>query len=189
MNHPELLLIPIMMLLDYFLTVWGAVLSEQKYRQHFKIEHYELNPIWQKTIARKQWLNPKHLTSVTVIAVLCLWWSSAWTFRDNTMEGMFGFITILLASIIGLHVSNIFIFHYLLRHPECVSGEVRMSHLLMLHMSRLRFFILLFPLVLISIFEPTPFVIGGLCSQIVFFLVNLVWAAKAKGNLRKENPA
>jgi hypothetical protein len=189
MNHPELLLIPILMLLDYFLTVWGAVLSEKKYRQHFKIEHYELNPIWQKSIARKQWFNPKHLGIVSAIMVLCLLWSHGWTGRDDGAEGMFGFIIISLGSIIGHHVSNIFMFYYLVRHPECVSGEVTMSHLLVLHMSQFRFFALFFPLVLISIFSPSPFVMGGLCSQIVFFIVSLVWTAKAKAKMRKENPA
>lgn len=105
------------------------------------------------------------------------------------MEGMFGFYTIFFASIIGLHVSNIFIFNYLLRHPECVSGEVTMSHLLTLHMSRFRFLALIFPMVLISIFSPTPFVIGGVCSQIVLIIINWVWTAKAKAKLRKQNPA
>jgi uncharacterized membrane protein YciS (DUF1049 family) len=188
MNHPELLLFPVMMLLDYFLTVWGAILSERKYKQHFKFEHYEINPIWQKTIARKQWFNPKHLASVAFVSVMCILWSNGWTGRDYVMEGMFGFITIFIAGIIGVHVSNILTFNYLLRHPEFVSGEVTMSHLLTFSMSRFRLCTLFFPLVLISIFSPTPFVIGGLCSQIVHFIVNLVWTAKAKRKVRKENP-
>jgi len=178
-----------MMLLDYYLTVWGAILSERKYRHHFKMEHYELNPVWQNSIARKQWFNPRYLGIVSAVTVLCLWWSSSWTFPDNTMEGMLGFITIYLGSIIGQHVSNIFTFNYILRHPESVSGEVTMSHLLILAISRFRAVALLFPLALISIFSPTPFVIGGLFSQIILFITHLLWTAKAKAKLRKETPA
>ncbi len=68
MKHPELILIPILMFSDYFLTVAGAVLKEKKYADHFKFEHYELNPIWQKEIAQKKWLNPKHIVLTIVFS-------------------------------------------------------------------------------------------------------------------------
>ena len=48
MHHPELLLLPILMFADYFLTVLGAIHAEKKHSQHIRSEHYELNPAWQK---------------------------------------------------------------------------------------------------------------------------------------------
>ncbi|MGD0815068.1 MAG: hypothetical protein ABSA83_15795 [Verrucomicrobiota bacterium] len=189
MNHPELLLIPLMMLLDYFLTVWGAVLSERKYRHHFKIEHYELNPAFQSSVARKQWLNPKHLGIVSALTVICFWWSSVWRGQDVFAECLFGYLTILFASIIGRHASNILTFYYHIRHPECVSGEVRMSHLLALNNARFRGLSLFFPLILIAFFSPSPFVIGGVLSQVALFFVHLKWLAKAKVKMQTENPA
>ena len=45
MRHPEVLFVPVLMVLDYYLTLYGAHLAEQSYRRHFKTEHYELNPI------------------------------------------------------------------------------------------------------------------------------------------------
>jgi len=50
---PEVLLLPVMMILDYVLTLTGAKLAERKYRLHFKIVQYELNPIWQKSVNHK----------------------------------------------------------------------------------------------------------------------------------------
>jgi hypothetical protein len=61
MRHPEVFLVPVLLLLDYFLTVGGSKLAARKYSQHFKFEHYEMNPLWQKTISQGKWLNPKHL--------------------------------------------------------------------------------------------------------------------------------
>ena len=42
---------PPFMLADYFLTLAGAAQKERKYDDHFKTEHYELNPTWQKDVA------------------------------------------------------------------------------------------------------------------------------------------
>src|SRR5262245_6019846 len=61
MLHPEVLLVPVLMVLDYYLTLYGAHLAEQSYRRHFKTEHYELNPIWQRAVARRRWINLWHL--------------------------------------------------------------------------------------------------------------------------------
>ncbi len=73
MRHPEALLLPIMMLADYFLTVAGAILREKGYSLHFRDPHYELNPVWQKHIAEKKWLNPRHaLLTIALSAMLIL---------------------------------------------------------------------------------------------------------------------
>ncbi|MBK8921077.1 MAG: hypothetical protein IPM81_06140 [Saprospirales bacterium] len=55
MKHPELLLLPVFMLADYFLTLAGAIQAEKKYSHHFQTEQYELNPAWQPR------LGPRHL--------------------------------------------------------------------------------------------------------------------------------
>ena len=68
MLHPEVLFVPVLMLLDYYLTLYGAHLAEQSYRRHFKTEHYELNPIWQSAVSRRHWINLRHLACVVVVA-------------------------------------------------------------------------------------------------------------------------
>ena len=186
MNHPEVFIIPVMMLADYFLTVWGAILSEKKYRLHFKIEHYELNPLWQKNIASKNWFNPRHLTIVAIFTVFCFVWSNIWIEDDPVFKGFFGYLIVLEGSIIGNHLTNICIFFYVNRHPESIHGEIKMNHPLMLCMAQFRAFSLLMVLILIAIFSPTPFILGGLCSQICFLLVKLFWIAKANANEKRK---
>ena len=77
MKHPEVILVPAFMLADYFLTLAGAVLRDRKYSDHFKTEHYEMNPLWQKDVARKKWLNPRHI--VLVVVVSCVNQSHDWS--------------------------------------------------------------------------------------------------------------
>lgn len=187
MNHPEVFVIPVMMLADYFLTVWGAILSEKKYRLHFKIEHYELNPLWQKNIASKKWFNPRHLAIVAIFMGFCFLWSNTWAGDDPVAEGIFGYLVILFGSIIGSHLANIFTFFYVNRHPESIHGEITMNHPLMLCIAQFRTANLLLVLTLIAIFSPTPFVLGGLCSQICFLVVKLFWIEKANANEKRKN--
>ena len=61
MNYPELLLLPLLMMTDYLLTLVAASIKEKKYADHFKVQHYELNPIWQKDVSHKKWVNPRHI--------------------------------------------------------------------------------------------------------------------------------
>ncbi len=186
MNHPEVLIIPVMMLADYLLTAWGAILSQKRYRQHFKVEHYELNPIWQKSIAQKKWFNPKHLVIVCIFTTFCCLWSNRWAGTDTGSEVLFGFLVTLNASVIGTHLTNILTFQYVNRHPDCMSGEITMNHPMMLNMTQFRLFSLLLILTIIAIFSPTPFIIGGACSQFVFLFVQLIWIAKANATQRKQ---
>jgi acetolactate synthase-1/2/3 large subunit len=71
-NHPESLLVPALMLTDYWLTVAGARLRDSGYASHFKTPSYELNPLWQKTIAGKRWLNGKHLALTVIVGTACV---------------------------------------------------------------------------------------------------------------------
>ena len=187
MNHPELFIIPLLILSDYLLTVWGAVLSEKKYRQHFKIENYELNPIWQKSIAQKRWVNPKFMGIVVLVTGFCFVWSNGWTEKDVFSEGLFGFLVILSTSLIAVHLSNILTFVYMARHPQSISGEVAMSHMLILKMAQFRSMGLVFVFAVIAIFSPTPFVIGGLVSQVFLSILKLRWLAKARAIEKKKN--
>jgi hypothetical protein len=60
------------MLLDYYLTLYGATLEEKAYGQHFKGGPYEMNPLWQQAVANHRWINPRLLALVgclTAIAV------------------------------------------------------------------------------------------------------------------------
>lgn len=72
MHHPVILAVPLLMLLDYALTILGARASLQVYRRHFRMPHYELNPMWQKSVAQLRWFNPRHLGLVCLVTALLL---------------------------------------------------------------------------------------------------------------------
>src|SRR5262249_53832041 len=128
MKYPQILLLPVMMFADYFLTVWGAILKERKHSEHFKHEHYELNPIFQKEIAKKKWFNPRH-TLVTILVSLGLALLLQFgDIPDAVAEGLLGYFFTLFGAIIGRHLSNILIFKQMARSPNEVSGQIKMSH-------------------------------------------------------------
>ncbi|HCE45746.1 MAG TPA: hypothetical protein DET40_19560 [Lentisphaeria bacterium] len=62
MKHQEVLLLPMPMFSDYFLTLLGAVMKDKKYCEHLKTQHYELNPVWQVNIAQKKYSFNKFLS-------------------------------------------------------------------------------------------------------------------------------
>ena len=66
MRYPQILILPVLMLADYFLTVAGAILKDRGYSKHFRSRHYELNPVWQKQIAARKWFSPRHLLTTVI---------------------------------------------------------------------------------------------------------------------------
>ena len=125
---------------------------------------------------------------MTAVTALCFVWAVCWEGEDGYAEGILGFLTMLSGSLVGVHLSNIGTFRYFIRNPECASGEIKLNHLAALNMSRCRIATLFFPLTLIAIFSPSPFVIGGVCSQVYLYCLTWRWIAKAKAQLRKANP-
>ena len=161
MKHPEFLLVPVFMFADYFLTLAGAVLKDRKYGDHFKAEHYELNPIWQKNVARKKWLNPRQIVLVVVSSSILILPMEFVEMPQPFIQAVLGCLLAVLGMVIGRHLSNLMIFRHVIRKPEEISGQVTMSHALLLWVSLYQYLTILVPLALIAIFSPSPFVIGA----------------------------
>jgi len=110
MNYPEIFLLPVLMFADYFLTVAGNIQRDKKYSEHFKVEHYELNPIWQKSIAEKKWFNVRHiLLTISVTAILAGLLEFG-DLPDGLVQVISGAWVVLFSIVIGRHLSNILIF-------------------------------------------------------------------------------
>jgi hypothetical protein len=45
---------------------------------------------------------------------------------------------------------------------------------------------LFLPLAFVAIFNPTPFIIGGVCSPLVLFITHLLWIKKAEAKARAQ---
>jgi hypothetical protein len=178
MKYPEIVVLPLLMLSDHFLTILGAVQKDKGYSDHFKTEHYELNPIWQKSVNRKAWLDPRHLL-LTVLATYVL--AGILEFGDTPApfaEGVFGFLFVCFGMVIGRHLSNILLFRRVARKPEEITGQVVMAHSLALSSSAYQYLIVAVPIVMIAIFNPTGFTIGSLAGAIMIFVVHFFWLRK-----------
>jgi hypothetical protein len=74
------------MLSDYILTVAGARSRRKAYASHFKTTGdgsmgasitwaaptYELNPLWQETIAKLRWFNGRHFMLTVVVSAIVI---------------------------------------------------------------------------------------------------------------------
>jgi len=175
MHHPESLLIPVLMLCDYWLTVAGARAREGVYAEHFKTQHYELNPIWQAAIARKRWLNPRHLALTFAISAVFIGVGETLLANDPVFDFVIGALFAVFGAVNGRHLSNLATFAWMRRHPDELSGNIAMSHALTLWLSTFQYLVLLLPLALLAIVTPTPHVLGGLGGGVLLIAVHLGW--------------
>lgn len=178
MNYPEILLLPVLMFSDYVLTVAGAIQKEKNYDNHFKTQHYELNPAWQNSISQKKWFNPKHIFFTLIVSVGLTFLAEFGGLPAFLIQGMIGCLFVVYGMIIGRHLSNILVFWLLDKKPNEISGQVAMSHSLLLSISAFQYLIGLIPIFFIAVFAPTPYTIGGLVGACLIFVVHTLWIRK-----------
>lgn len=185
MKHPQIVLLPLLMFADYFLTVWGAVLRDKGYGNYFKSEHYELNPVWQKAISRKRWVNPRHIVLTLLISGILAALLEFGDVPEPFPEFLFGCLFVSFGMIVGRHLSNILIFRRLALRPQEISGQVVMAHSLTLSISAFQYLVVAVPVAMVAIFSPTPFALGGAAAAVVMFVVHAVWIWRHR---RASNP-
>lgn len=178
MKHPEVFLVPILMLADYLMTLIGAVLSKRKYGQHVRTEHYELNPVWQTAVARRKWFNPKHLFLVAVLTSLLFLVGESGAFREPFVEAVLGAVLIIFGTLLGRHLSNLIMFWHVIRTPEQISGQLTMSHALVLSISMYQYLVVCVPFVIVATFMPSPFTFGGLFGIALLLVAHMGWITR-----------
>ena len=187
MQHPVVLLVSVLMLLDYYLTLLGARLADRSYRRHFKTEHYELNPIWQSAVAGRRWLNVRHLILVMLVTGILVLLGEVLLVEaiepDTTLlNGLLGFLFTVYGLMLGRHLSNILTFAHLGRHPDEVVGEVRLSHRYVVSLSIYQLLVAAVPIAMIAVFSTSPFVLGALAGVLAIMLVKAFWLVRAGRN-------
>lgn len=189
MKHPEMLLLPVLMLCDYYLTVVGFVLYRKGYRNRVKIDQYELNPLWQASISKVRWFNPRHLAIVALVTGAVFFLVEYIDSPPETVAFLFGVVFMASAVLVSRHIANILFFTYAIRHPEQFSGEVHIGHEMTLKTSQCHVLAALLPLILIAVFVPSPFVIGSVVSVLMLLLVHSLWLRKYRRKKAKEQAA
>jgi hypothetical protein len=186
MNHPEVILVPLLFLADYFLTVFGAILKEKKYDEFFKTEQYELNPVWQHAIGKKKWFNPRLLGWAVLLAGFLV----SLEFANVPNEIIHGFVAcfvLLFGATIGRHLSNILTFRRLIKKSDDISGQITMSHALVLTLSLYQSVAVVVPVVLLVIFYPSPALIGAFIGSLLLFAIHLGWIRRYKKKVEASN--
>lgn len=175
MKNAIILLLPLLMLIDYYLTLVGARLYGRKYGQHVRLEQYELNPLWQTSINQPRWFNFRHLLLILLLTLLLLplagWGTgSDWfdLFLSGTLLTSFTFI-------IGRHLANILTFYVAIKQADAIQGEVKMSYKMSLRASQHQLLILFVPLLLSVWVTGHPFLVGGVTAVLVLWLVHWLW--------------
>ena len=185
MSHPEVLLTPLLMLTDYYLTLLCAVLKEKRYDACFKTEHFELNPMWRSDVAQKKWFNVRHLALTSLLSAALIWTVGYGGLPTEFIDCMLGALFVVYGLVIGRHLSNITFFVYINRRPSEISGQVTMSHPLVMALSMSHTLVVALPLIAVALSAPGPFVNGGLLGVVVFLIVHLFWLGRY--TLRRKN--
>lgn len=187
MKHPIALIIPVLMLCDYYLTIVGSILCRRGYDKHIKAEQYELNPAWQSSINKRKWFNTRYLMLVALVTLLAVFISETGDVLINGLGDFFvAMLIVLFSTIIGRHLSNILIFRYVVKHPEEMSGEVHLGQKMVLKMSQYHVLLALCPFIVVALYVQAPFVLGGLSGLLLFWAIHWSWLSKYKRQLEKQ---
>ncbi len=184
MAYLYVLLCALLMLADYYLTLWGSVLSKSSgHAQIFVNEHYELNPQWQTDVTRLRWVNPQFLVraAIVLIALIIL---AAVSQLDPLFRPIFEFFVGLFlgmyAVLDGRHLYNILVFRYMAKHPDYVVGQVKLDYLLSLQISQYQLVTILLPLLVVVIAAPSFLGVGALLGLLRLEISFINWSRKAR---------
>lgn len=178
MKYPELLTVPALVLADYFLTLLSATEREKKYADHFAVEHFELNPVWQNQVARRKWFNPKHLLLTVTITLALVFLAEYAPVPEPFVRGTLGCLIVFFGMTIGRHLTNLMVFQHAINNPEDISGRLTMKHGMVLSVSLYNYAVVAVPVALIALFAPSAFVIGAVLACLLQVIVHAKWISQ-----------
>lgn len=178
MNHPELIAVPILMLVDYALTILGAKFSAVVYRNHFMTPTYELNPLWRKSVDQIRWFNPRHIAAVALITAFLAIVDQSLPYDSFKLP--LGILLGAFGSVCGRHLTNLMLFSYLNRHPHEISGQVHLSLNLILKISQFTYIGLVPIFAIVVALVPNLYTVGVLLGILAVVFAHFVWGLSAK---------
>lgn len=180
MNHPELFVVPILMVIDYSLTILGAKAATSVYRKHFVTASYELNPVWRKSVNQIRWFNPRHFMLVLLVTALLIVVDQLAGRRDSSCEFTLGIFFGVFGTLCGRHLTNLLLFHYLQQHPHEISGQVQLSMKLTLKLSQFSVIGIIPLLAIVAVLVPHSYTLGACCGLIVLAFAHMVWGLRSR---------
>ena len=186
MKHPGFLLLPLAMIADYVLTIASARLREGGYAEHFRTAHFELNPVWQDAVAKKRWLNARHLVATFVLSTLLIACVEALPEDMHLVSFLAGALIGLQGAVIGRHLANLATFAYVRRHPDAIAGSVMLQHELVLWLSTFQIASMLLIAGVLAVYVPHPAVLGVFAGIAALVLVHLIWIVRFRRLVRRK---
>jgi len=136
--------------------------------------------LWQKSIAKKNWFNLRHTLITILLSVYLVWLTNYVDASEEVTNALLGCLIVCFAMIVGRHISNLLIFRYFNRHPEAISGQVTMSHPLVLAISTYHYMTVLLPVALIALCSGSAFAYGGVAGIGLSLFSHTIWRLRAK---------
>lgn len=174
------LVIPVLAILDYQLTLSGAALVERRYRQHFRVPQYELNPVMQPVIRARKRVSGRHLALVALITGLVYVEGLLMGFESSLFTFLLAFVFGAYASVTGRHLANLLTFRFLEKHPDELSGTVEMSQAYITRLTQYMYLSTILPLLVAAFLSPTPAVVGVAAGVLALYAGHGLWYRRAR---------
>jgi hypothetical protein len=129
----------------------------------------------QSDIGKRRLISPKHLVRVfgaTIFLVVILEFTDPRRSEANVVLGMF---LIMFGLLNTRHLANIALFIALGRNPHMISGQVTITQGYLLYGSITQAFGILALLVIILLFAPSDFLLGGVIGVIIRIAQDFRW--------------
>lgn len=170
-----------LMLSDYYLTLYSNRSRLDAYSNHVVLEVYELNPIFMSDIESNKLFNIKHLFGVLLVSLLLFWahyrWDGSYIFKLGYGILIYGF-TLINAN----HLLNIFIFRFVRNNPEEIKGQITQSAKYVYTVSAgqdIAFTIAIAPL---AILTGSIYLYGALLAGVSMAVTHIAWYRAFKKN-------
>jgi len=178
MNYPIVLLLPVLQLLDAWMTFRTFTVAERVLGHPIQAADYELNPLWRQSIADGKTFTPRYLAGVaatTVLAVAVATW-----FSDEKVEVFLGMSFASAGIVLGRHLSNLLLLRDLAAHPEEIPGRATISPEFFLRDSRMKILGWLPAMLLLFLAQPSFVMAGAVVGVLLFAGVHLIWERRGR---------
>jgi hypothetical protein len=157
----------------------GFKFYEKAYSKKVKVESYELNPMFKKSVKKRRY-SFRHLFSMIIVSVFLYLIHYFGTndmlgFRMGTFFLIQGMLFSMLIYINSRHIQNIILFSYIEKNPSVLSGKVKYSYKFSLKASSaglVGIFIVLFA---VFLFVPSFFTFGFALGPLIMLIKQKFW--------------
>ena len=172
MVHPEVFVVPALMLSDYYLTLAGAALFANTPE---KRAAYELNPLWRNDIAHLRLVNIRHLVCVAVLSSGLIYLTE----EDSQLAtGVFAFAVGMLGVLVGGHITNILTLLHGRKLTDPVTGRFPLTTRFNTMSAGYRYIGSAFPFALVVLFHGDAFNTFVLAGVLGLAAVHFYWSLK-----------